>query len=96
MNDAVANLSSVVTESNFPYANMAFIHVKLNRVVAILELVFPEINLKRYTITFIYFYAYIINMYIFVRPVFVQPVFVQTPSWCLDIFPRFSKKNYNI
>ena len=65
LNVSVANLSSVVTESNFPYANMAFIHGKLNRVVAILKLVFPEINLKRYTITFIYFYAYIINMNIF-------------------------------
>ena len=55
----------VVTESNFPYENMAFIHVELNSVVAILKLVFAEMNLKRYSITFIYFYVYIFNMYIY-------------------------------
>ena len=44
LNVAVANLSSVVTESNFPHANMTFMHVKLNRVVALLKLVFAEMN----------------------------------------------------
>ena len=44
LNVSVANLSSVVTESNFPHANMTYMHVKLNRAVSILKLVFAEIN----------------------------------------------------
>ena len=38
-------------------------HVKLNRVVGILKLVFAEMNLKIYSITFIY--VFIINLYFF-------------------------------
>ena len=42
------SFSSAVVYSNFAHANMTFMHVELNLVVAILKPVFVKMNLKRY------------------------------------------------